>query len=99
MATRLVIEREKERKNFVPELEFKVTAQFTLNNQTWKANLNQTLNSKEQVDELFQKLKGSKFKVTNIVQSEEERNAPHPFKTSTLQQVSKFCFFSFLEYA
>lgn len=57
----------------------------------FKAELNSILHKKDNVSNFFEKLKLSKFIVSNLTETKEERNAPPPFKTSTLQQV-KFYF-------
>ena len=93
VATRLVVDREREIENFTPE-EF-WTLDVLLNNQKGESftavlaskNGKKVKPSKEQeISEIASELKKSSFSVVSVKASEKKRNPAPPFTTSTLQQ-------------
>ncbi|MCA9346363.1 type I DNA topoisomerase [Candidatus Saccharibacteria bacterium] len=87
VAVRLITEREREIKAFVPEVNFKVTTELeTNNNELFQAELSDRLNSQDEVLALFESLKNAELKVANVEKKPGVRNPSAPFTTSTLQQ-------------
>ena len=91
---RLVVDREKEIEDFVPEEYWNLTAQLKKQNQStiFKAALleykgkKEKLSKKEEVDEVLENLNNATYKVTSIKKSKTKSKAPAPFTTSTMQQ-------------
>ena len=91
---RIVVDREKEIENFVPEEYWTVGAELKKlsGTQTFKASLAKYKNkkaepkSKEQVDEISANLAGAKYVVDSIKRVRSKSKAPAPFTTSTMQQ-------------
>lgn len=90
VAVRLIVEREREIRNFVAEESYRVVAQFSkTENGTvseLKAELNQRLKTKEEAFALLEKLKTASFAIDNVVTKPSRRSPAAPFTTSTLQQ-------------
>ncbi len=92
VAVKLIIDRENEIKNFVPEEYWSITGQFEHESVTFPATFygigkeKMKLKNKEEVDEVLSKIKGDKFTVKKIVKRERKRNPAPPFITSSLQQ-------------
>ncbi|MDO4711018.1 MAG: type I DNA topoisomerase [Peptostreptococcaceae bacterium] len=94
VATKIIRDREKEIKDFVPEefwnLELDVigddkkTSRFKYHGKQKKAELK----NKEQTDRLISEIKGKKIKIVSIEEKERRRSSPKPFTTSQLQQES-----------
>ena len=92
VALKLVVDREKEIENFIPEEYWTVNALLTKDKNEIKASL-ATLNkkkfvpkNKEEVDKLLNETKDKKFTVTEVKKSKTKSHAPAPFTTSTMQQ-------------
>ncbi len=85
-AVRLLVEREREIREFEGSSQFKVTAIFTHNGEEIKAELKQRFDTEEQAREFLEGLRGASFTVTDITKSPSTRNPAAPFTTSTLQQ-------------
>mgnify|MGYP005798783541 CR=1 FL=1 len=91
---RLVVDREKEIENFVPEEYWNLTAQLKKqqSNSIFKASLHEfkdkkvKLSNKDEVDEVLENLKNATYKVDSIKKSKTKSKAPAPFTTSTMQQ-------------
>lgn len=89
---KIVIDREREIRNFVSEeywtltallesLDKEILAKF-YGDKTHKIDLK----SKEQVEEIVSKINNKEYVVTDIKKSERKKNPPPPFTTSSLQQ-------------
>lgn len=87
VATRLIVEREREIEKFVPKHFYRIEGQFKTNQgNTLKAYYSDEVINKERVIELFQKSQESQFKVSNLEVKPGKKSPPAPFTTSTLQQ-------------
>lgn len=85
-AVRLLVEREREIDAFASSASFKVTAEFTIHNDTVKAELPQRFDTEDQAQAFLESLHGATFTVSDVTKSPSVRNPGAPFTTSTLQQ-------------
>ncbi len=85
-AVRLLVEREREIRDFEGSFQFKVTASFSLNSQDVKAELPQRFDTEDEATAFLESLKSATFSVSNVTKSPSTRNPSAPFTTSTLQQ-------------
>ncbi len=86
VAVRLVVEREREIKDFKPAVNFKVTAIFEAGGQDLPAELDSRLTDETIAHKFLEALVDAQFKVTAIDQKPGQRSPSPPFTTSTLQQ-------------
>jgi len=97
VALHLIVDREKEINNFIPEEYWSITAKLTPDlqpetSQTYQANLTHINGKKLQVDSktildpILVDLKEARYEVRKIRKGSRERNPYPPFITSTLQQ-------------
>ncbi|WP_102271469.1 type I DNA topoisomerase [Cytobacillus massiliigabonensis] len=92
VAVRLIIDREKEIKAFVPEEYWSIDGDFLKGKENFEAsfygigNEKLDLHSKEEVDRVLSKMKGNEFQVSSVTKKERKRNPAAPFTTSSLQQ-------------
>ncbi|GKQ42718.1 DNA topoisomerase 1 [Companilactobacillus sp. RD055328] len=93
VALKLVIDREKEIKAFVPEEYWTIDAQFTHGKSKFDAKLygengkKIPLNNNDQVQAVLKKIDKKKdFEISDVQKKERRRSAPDPFTTSSLQQ-------------
>ncbi|RYL92940.1 type I DNA topoisomerase [Sporolactobacillus sp. THM19-2] len=92
VALRMIVEREKEIKAFVPEEYWSITGRFRTGEETFTADFfgldghKHALKKKEDVEEVLSKLKNDQFSVTNVQKKERLRFPIAPFTTSSLQQ-------------
>ena len=85
-AVRLLVEREREIDAFNGSFQFKVTAEFTHQGATVKAELPQRFDTEPEAKAFLESLLGASFTVADITTSPSTRNPGAPFTTSTLQQ-------------
>lgn len=85
-AVRLLVEREREIQAFEGSFQFKVTAEFTHEGLTVKAELPQRFDTEDEARAFLASLKDASFTVSNVTTSPGTRNPGAPFTTSTLQQ-------------
>ncbi len=85
-AVRLLVEREREIQGFEGNFQFKVTAEFTHEGATVKAELPQRFDTEEEAQSFLQSLADATFTVSDVTTSPGTRNPGAPFTTSTLQQ-------------
>ena len=91
VALKLIVEKEKEIKAFIPEEYWEVEAAFKKKNRKFNAKLSKVdgkkaaLKNEEDAMRVIDGTKGP-FTVTNIKKSKTSNKAPFPFITSTLQQ-------------
>jgi DNA topoisomerase-1 len=95
VAVRLVVEREREIKNFVPQEYWTIEALLKKQKNEFKASLIKKvgkaipklgIKTKKEADKIVKDLKGAEYKVETIEKKEIKRNPLPPFTTSTLQQ-------------
>ena len=87
VSVRLIVEREREIKAFVPQSMFKTQAEFlTPNNKTIKAGLNTTFDDSKKLERFLSKNIGAEFSVVSKETKPAKKSPTAPFTTSTLQQ-------------
>lgn len=87
VSVRLIVEREKEITDFIPENSFRVNAEFILDSgESFSAVLNEEFQDFQSLDEFIQKCSEAEFSVGNIEKKPGKRMPAAPFTTSTLQQ-------------
>ncbi|MDF2039700.1 type I DNA topoisomerase [Cytobacillus oceanisediminis] len=92
VAVRLIIDREKEIKDFIPEEYWSIDGEFLKGKTAFDAafygleNEKVELKSESDVQNILSKMKGNKFKVVSVTKKERKRNPAAPFTTSSLQQ-------------
>jgi len=95
VAVRLIVEREREIKNFVPQEYWTIEALLKKQKNEFKAFLAKKegkaipklgIKTKKETDKIVKDLKGAEYKVETIEKKEIKRNPLPPFTTSTLQQ-------------
>lgn len=85
-AVRLLVEREREIDAHQAASTFRVTAEFTHDGDTVKAELPDRFDTEEAAREFLESLKDATFTVSDVTTSPGTRNPGAPFTTSTLQQ-------------
>ncbi|MBU9714566.1 type I DNA topoisomerase [Evansella tamaricis] len=92
VAVKMIIDREKEIKAFVPEEYWTIEANVLKDGEKFEAKFTSIdgdkveLKSKEDVDEVLKKLTGDSFTIEQVKKRERKRNPVVPFTTSSLQQ-------------
>lgn len=90
VAVRLIVEREREIKDFKTEAAYRVIAIFTKTENgaktEIKTELNKRLKTKQEAYEFLEKLKTANFKVEDVEKKPMKKSPAAPFTTSTLQQ-------------
>ena len=87
VAVRLIVEKEREIRNYVSTSTYKVEAIFkNSNGKEFFARLSNEFKSKDDAVDYLNSTTGSTFKVSEIVKKPVKKSAPAPFTTSTLQQ-------------
>ena len=92
VALRLVIEREKLIRAFVPQEYWEIEATLKKDENSFTADLEKIglqkaeLKTKEDADRIVEDLKNKQFTVSQVKKTEKKRNTDPPFITSTLQQ-------------
>ncbi|WP_391208636.1 type I DNA topoisomerase [Psychrobacillus sp. L4] len=92
VALRLIIDRENEITNFIPEEYWTIEGQFEKGKKSFEAlyygseKEKVKLTNEKEVKEVLKGMKGKKFEVTNVVKKERKRNPAASFTTSSLQQ-------------
>jgi DNA topoisomerase I len=92
VAVRLIIDREKEIKAFIPEEYWTINGEFLKGIESFEAsfygldNKKAELSTEDEVNEVLKQLKGNRFIVESVTKKERRRNPAAPFTTSSLQQ-------------
>jgi len=85
-AVRLLVEREREIRDFEGSFQYKVTATFMHEGQEVKAELKNRFDTEPEAQDFLESLKDASFTVTDVSTSPSTRNPAAPYTTSTLQQ-------------
>ena len=96
VSVRLIVEREREIKNFTPKATYKVDAVFkTEKGQAFKAKLPKVFDTKEDALIFLEKNINATYKVSSLDKKPAKKSPAPPFTTSTLQQeASRKLYFS-----
>lgn len=87
VAVRLIVEREREILNFIPQSSFRFTAQFiTVDGKSMKAVLTREFKTYEDAKTFIASCVGAEFTVSDLQKKPAKRSPSAPFTTSTLQQ-------------
>ncbi|WP_059170130.1 type I DNA topoisomerase [Bacillus sp. FJAT-27445] len=92
VAVRLIIDREKEIKAFVPEEYWTIGGKFSKGREAFEASfygfggVKRELHSEQDVKEVLKGMSGDRFTVASVTKKERRRNPAPPFTTSSLQQ-------------
>ncbi|WP_300689566.1 type I DNA topoisomerase [Chryseobacterium sp.] len=87
VAVRLIVEREKEIREFIPKASFKLDGIFlNTSEQEIAAKLKKDFEKEEDAEKFLEQAKTTEFKVLNVETKPGTRSASSPFTTSTLQQ-------------
>ncbi len=91
VAVRLIVEREREIRDFKSESAFRVTAVFLVRDEAGnlselKAELSERFKTGEEANAFLEKCKSAEFTVSDVVKKPGKRSPAQPFTTSTLQQ-------------
>ena len=96
VAVRLIVEKEREIKNFIPKQVFKSSALFeTSDGKKIKSHLQQNFESKQSALDFLKKTINSKYQISSVEKKPGKKSPTAPFTTSTLQQeASRKLYFS-----
>ncbi|MDX8046926.1 type I DNA topoisomerase [Gracilibacillus sp. S3-1-1] len=92
VAVKMIIDREKEIKNFKPEEYWSIESIFKKGRQSFEGSFygvdgkKKALQSKEDVEKILATIKGNEFNVDKVNKRERKRNPSPAFTTSSLQQ-------------
>ena len=87
VAVRLLVDRENEINNFVPESSFKIAGKFSdSNNNILDAQLTGTFDSENEAKTILEKSIDSNFSISSVEKKPFKKSSSAPFTTSTLQQ-------------
>lgn len=88
VAVRLVVEREREINNFVPECFYKVVGTFrtSANGAPFEAELNTRFRTEKEANAFLEKCRNASFTVNAVENQPVKRTPAPPFTTATLQQ-------------
>lgn len=87
-ALRILAEREREIKAFIPETYFVLSAEFKAKSGSFPATCAIEPKTKEEADDIVTKGRSAVWQVKDISEKAEDRNPRPPFTTSTLQQTA-----------
>jgi len=87
-ALRILAEREREIKAFIPETYFVLNATFKTKNSEFATECTEEPKTKEDADRIVSLGRAASWSVGSVVERSEERSPRPPFTTSTLQQVA-----------
>ena len=87
VSVRLIVEREREIRDFQSQATFRVDAEFTTSKgQVFKAKLSKTFNSEDDAKDFLEKNIKAVFSVSSLEKKPAKKSPAAPFTTSTLQQ-------------
>ncbi|MDT7880493.1 MAG: type I DNA topoisomerase [Candidatus Hydrothermia bacterium] len=85
-ALRLIVEREREIRNFKPQTYYQIQVIYKKDNLTFIAKLNRNIKEKEEAEKIFKEIEESEHVVYKIIEIEQKEAPPEPYRTATLQQ-------------
>jgi DNA topoisomerase-1 len=85
-ALRLIVEREREIRSFIPKTFWYFEVEFEKGGKTFKARSEKRFFDEREAREIYERLKKGTFKVIEFNKKTVKQNPPPPLKTSTLQQ-------------
>lgn len=96
VSVRLIVEREKEIRNFNSVASFSIYAEFvTEKGKTFKAKLPKNFSTKQEAEDFLIRNSGASYKVSDLETKPAKKSPAPPFTTSTLQQeASRKLYFS-----
>jgi len=86
VAVRLIVEREREIRDFKPDSSYKVTAIFKAGGEELRAELTKRLPDEKAAKAILEACKQAEFTVKDVAKKPGSRNPGPPFTTSSLQQ-------------
>jgi len=87
VSVRLIVEREREIKDFTPKASYRIDAEFSnVNGKHFKAKLPKNFSSKKAAEEFLNQNISAVFNVENLTKKPAKKLPAAPFTTSTLQQ-------------
>jgi len=92
VAVRLIVDREEQIENFIPEEYWSLDAKLNANKKSFTARLfkigteKAEIHSENEMNKVLQRLEDQKYVVKEVTEGEKKRNPAPPFTTSTLQQ-------------
>ncbi|MBD5192837.1 MAG: type I DNA topoisomerase [Bacteroidales bacterium] len=86
VAVRLIVEREEEINNFVPEEYYRITGLFEHGTSNMRADLNKRIGSEKEASAFLEACTNAEFKVAEVNVRPTQKSPAPPFTTSTLQQ-------------
>ncbi len=91
VAVRLIVEREREIQQFVPEKYYRVTALFDITTkdgktQQLRSELDHKFSTQQEAADFLEHMKGATFTIEEVTKKPTKRTPAPPFTTSTLQQ-------------
>ncbi len=86
VAVRIIVDREREINDFIPDSNYKITGLFERDGQEFKAELDDRIKTIEDSKKWLESLTDAEYKISNINLKPATRSAGGPFTTSTLQQ-------------
>lgn len=86
VAVRIIVEREREIRDFKPESSFKITATFAADKDEFAAELTKRLTNIKAARELLEACQSADFTVNDVSKKPGSRSPSAPFTTSSLQQ-------------
>ncbi len=88
-ALRIIMEREREIRAFVPEKFWRIYGKFkTKNNESLELSCDEEPRDEKKVDQILKDGRSGKWSITNVTETEVARSPRAPFITSTLQQTA-----------
>lgn len=86
VTVRLIVERERGINNFEEKFGYRVTAVFSTNGKSFRAELNKRFDAVEEAREFVKACNGSSYKIDDLQVKPAKKTPAAPFTTSTLQQ-------------
>ncbi len=86
-ALRLIVEREQEIRDFVPEPFWQIVAIYEHDGQEFSARYPQNIKDRDKAEEIFERVRGARVhRVLSLERKQSKEHPPEPYRTATLQQ-------------